>query len=122
MKIKYLLPLLLIVFLVFAPTILKGKDGIANIASSATPTIDPIASGEIVPQFIFTNTSAIEICALYLSPVSVESWGPNQLLNNQTIAVGQQFILTNLHTGVYNTKVVGCNGTGEKAFRLEIKN
>jgi hypothetical protein len=119
MKIKYLLSLFLIVFLVFSLAAFSSGSG-AGDKNPATSTTHPTLGADIVSKFIFTNTSPTEICKLYLSPIGTESWGPDQL-NGQNLHVGEQFVIINILSGVYDAKVVSCNGS-EQALQIEIKN
>ena len=84
------------------------------------PTAAPV-SGDVVPQFVFTNTGSAELCNLYLSPVGVDSWGPDQL-GGLTIKAGEKFTLKNIPAATYDVKVVGCNNAGEQVIKLDIKN
>ncbi len=93
----------------------------APAATDAAATDAPAASGDVVAAYVFTNTGSVEICELYLSPTGLDSWGPDQL-KSQTIAVGGKFTLTNVPTGVYDAKIVGCNGAGESTGQLDIHN
>lgn len=77
-------------------------------------------SDEIVAAYEFTNTGEVEICELYLSPVGVEEWGPDQL-GEASIAASATFTLTDVPAGTYDAKVVGCNGE-ESVAELEIYN
>jgi hypothetical protein len=91
----------------------------ATEAPEAESTEAPV-SDEIVAGYEFTNTGEIEICELYLSPVGVEEWGPDQL-GESTITAGSTFTLTDVPAGTYDAKVVGCNGS-ESVAELEIYN
>ena len=93
-----------------------GNTNSAGSASSKAP-----AAGDVVAQYTFTNTGTVELCELYLSPVGVDNWGPDQL-QAQTIAVGAKFVLKNIPAGSYDAKVVGCGGAGESVIKVDIKN
>ncbi len=97
----------------------------AEAPAADAPTAEAPAAeapaGDVVPQFTFNNTGTVEICELYLSPVSTQNWGPDQL-NSQTIPAGGKFVLANIPAGSYDAKVVGCNGAGEQVVQLDIKN
>jgi len=93
----------------------------ADAPAADAPAADAPAAGDMVASFVFTNTGSVEICELYLSPASQDSWGPDQL-ESQTIAVGAQFTLNNIPTGQYDAKVVGCDNAGESIVQLDIHN
>ncbi|PKN90694.1 MAG: hypothetical protein CVU44_22535 [Chloroflexi bacterium HGW-Chloroflexi-6] len=78
-------------------------------------------AGDIVAAYVFTNTGAVDICELYLSPASQEEWGVDQLAG-QTIAVGAEFTLKNIPAGLYDAKAIGCDGSGEAVGQLDIQN
>jgi len=82
-----------------------------NTSSEQTPAI--------VPEFTFTNTGKEEICELYLSPVELEKWGPDQL-EKATIPAGERFVLKNIPAGDYDVKAIGCDG-GEITSTLNIQ-
>jgi hypothetical protein len=98
-----------------APT----EETVATEAPEAEATEAPV-SDEIIAEYEFTNTGEVEICELYLSPVGVEEWGPDQL-GESTITAGSTFTLTDVPAGTYDAKVVGCNGA-ESVAELEIYN
>jgi hypothetical protein len=91
----------------------------ATEAPEAEATEAPV-SDEIIAEYEFTNTGEVEICELYLSPVGVEEWGPDQL-GEATIPASETFTLTDVPAGTYDAKVVGCNGE-ESVAELEIYN
>ncbi len=92
-------------------------------AVAETEAAEPEAAPaeDIVAEYVFTNTGSVEICELYLSPVSEESWGPDQL-EDQTIPAGEKFTLQNIPAGSYDAKAVGCEGAGEATLKLDIAN
>jgi hypothetical protein len=98
-----------------APT----EETVATEAPEAEATEAPV-SDEIIAEYEFTNTGEVEICELYLSPVGIEEWGPDQL-GESTITAGSTFTLTDVPAGTYDAKVVGCNGA-ESVAELEIYN
>jgi hypothetical protein len=96
-----------------------SNDAAAAPADAAAPAAP--ASGDIVAAFKFTNSGAVDICELYLSPVEKNEWGPNQLPSGQTIAAGGVFTLTNIPAAKYDAKWVGCDKT-EGTIQVDIKN
>jgi hypothetical protein len=100
-----------------AATEVPAADAPTAVADAPTAA----ASSDVVPQFVFTNTGAAELCNLYLSPVGVDSWGPDQL-GGLTIKPGEKFTLKNIPAATYDVKVVGCNNAGEQVIKLDIKN
>jgi hypothetical protein len=91
----------------------------ATEAPEAEATEAPV-SEDVIAAYEFTNTGEVEICELYLSPVGIEEWGPDQL-GESTITAGSTFTLTDVPAGTYDAKVVGCNGA-ESVAELEIYN
>ncbi len=95
---------------------------------AATPTAAPADGGEgsapstgASGSAVFTNTGSIDLCELYLSPVSKEEWGENQLKDGAKIAAGEKYTLTGVPVGQYDAKAVGCDGTSEAVIQLEVK-
>ena len=101
-----------------------GTDAAATEApaeeTAAPEATEAPVSDEIIAEYEFTNTGEVEICELYLSPVGVEEWGPDQL-GEATIPASETFTLTDVPAGTYDAKVVGCNGE-ESVAELEIYN
>jgi hypothetical protein len=93
---------------------------VAPESTEAPEATEAPVSDEIIAEYEFTNTGEVEICELYLSPVGVEEWGPDQL-GEATITAGSTFTLTDVPAGTYDAKVVGCNGE-ESVAELEIYN
>lgn len=87
----------------------------------AVATDVPAADGDVVAAYVFTNTGSVEICELYLSPSQQNEWGVDQL-GGATIPVGETFTLTNIPSGTYDGKVVGCDNSGEATVQLDIHN
>lgn len=79
----------------------------------------PAEDAVIVPAFTFTNTGEEEICELYLSPVGVEEWGPDQL-GEATIPPSEEYVLQDIPAGEYDVRAVGCEG-GEVTGTLNIQ-
>ncbi|NCP86202.1 MAG: hypothetical protein CO094_09550 [Anaerolineae bacterium CG_4_9_14_3_um_filter_57_17] len=95
--------------------------GTTDAPAADAPAADAPAAGDMVASFVFTNTGSVEICELYLSPASQDSWGPDQL-QDQTIPAGAQFTLNNIPAGQYDARVVGCDNAGESTVQLDIHN
>jgi hypothetical protein len=102
-----------------AATEAPAEETVATEAPEAEATEAPV-SEDIIAEYEFTNTGEVEICELYLSPVGVEAWGPDQL-GEGTIPASETFTLTDVPAGTYDAKVVGCNGE-ESVAELEIYN
>ncbi len=99
------------------PTAAPAGDG--GDAATAAPSGD--TSGGTMGSAVFNNTGSIDICELYLSAVSKNDWGPNQLPDGQKIVAGDKFTLNNVPVGQYDAKAVGCDGTAEAVIQLEVK-
>jgi hypothetical protein len=56
-------------------------------------------------ELTVTNQSKYEIQELYVSPSNTDDWG-NDLLGDETIATGGQFVVRSILPGVYDIKVV----------------
>jgi hypothetical protein len=93
---------------------------VAPESTEAPEATEAPVSDEVVAAYEFTNTGEVEICELYLSPVGVEEWGPDQL-GESTITAGSTYTLTDVPAGTYDAKAVGCNGE-ESVAELEIYN
>ena len=93
---------------------------VAPESTEAPEATEAPVSDEVVAAYEFTNTGEVEICELYLSPVGVEEWGPDQL-GESTITAGSTYTLTDVPAGTYDAKAVGCNGE-ESVAEWEIYN
>lgn len=93
----------------------------ADAPAADAPAADAPAAGDMVESYTFTNTGSVDLCELYLSPTGQSDWGVDQLGEN-TIPVGEQFILHNIPAGTYDARAVGCDGAGEAIVSLDIHN
>jgi hypothetical protein len=94
--------------------------GDATAAPAASDATAAPAAGDVVAKFDFSNVGTVDICQLFLSHVSKNEWGPDQL-QGQTIPAGGKFTLTNIPAGTYDAKWVGCDKT-EGTLQIDIKN
>ena len=59
---------------------------------------------------VLNNTGSYDICEIYVSPVSQNAWGPNQLSSGQKLAAGASLTLNEAASGTtYDVKWVGCD-------------
>jgi len=73
-----------------------GSDNSGGSSSSAT--------------MVLNNTGSYDICEIYVSPVSQNAWGPNQLSSGQKLAAGASLTLNEAASGTtYDVKWVGCD-------------
>ncbi|MGC1377512.1 MAG: hypothetical protein WA821_14865 [Anaerolineales bacterium] len=135
MKTKYLLPVLCLALAIAlvacgapaatqapapADTVAAPAAGDTAVAPAAGDTAAAPA-GDVVAKFVFTNQGAVDICSLYLSHVSKNEWGPDQLQGQKITANGGTFTLLNIPSGTYDAKWVGCDNT-QGTLQLDIKN
>ena len=119
MKTRYLLSILLLtVMFGLSLSACGGEGGGDGNTGGETPTV-VFGPKNTVARFDFENTSSEDICHLYLSLVSANSWGPDQL-QGQTIAANKSFTLRNIPVGLYDVSAVGCDG-GEQRLQVDIK-
>lgn len=62
----------------------------------------------------FNNTGEQDICELYLSPVGMEDWGPDQL-GGEILPGGGSYLLTDIPVGDYDVLAIGC-GDGAEVY------
>lgn len=98
-----------------------AADSGAAAPAASEATTAPAADSGAMGQAVFTNTGSLDICQLFLSHVSKNEWGPNQLAADQKIVAGDKYTVTNVPVGMYDAKAVGCDGTSEAVVQLEIK-
>jgi hypothetical protein len=84
----------------------------------ATQASDTGGGGQ-VNSVNFNNTSDKDMCSLYLSPVSEEKWGNDQL-QGQQLAAGATFKLNNVPVGDYDWKATPCDGSDELTGQITV--
>ena len=83
-------------------------------AATEAPAEAPVGGTEI------QNSTDFDWCEIYVSPVSEDNWGDNQLPDGEQIAVGESFTLQNLPAGTYDVNLTGCDGSSEATIQVEV--
>ena len=68
---------------------------------------------------LIENSTDFDWCGVYVSPVSQETWGANQI-EGQTIAVGEGFNLYNFEPGTYDLMLESCDGATQGTMQIEV--
>lgn len=93
-----------------------GSSLLPTVAPTAAPVINPPAieqpggSGSASGNSLLViNNSGLEVCYLYVSPQSSDSWGDDQL-GADTIANGTSYEIFDVPPGIYDLRAEACDG------------
>jgi len=80
-------------------------------------TVDtPLGSGS---SLTVANTGSTEICYVYISLPSEDTWGDDRLGSDQTISAGSS-VLFNVAPGVYDVRAETCDGGYTEEYDYDI--
>jgi hypothetical protein len=82
-------------------------------AGSTTATPSPTPEGTLTPTVstgvTFVNALAVNVCFLYISPSTSDSWGDDVLGVSRVLAAGQRVTIEDVQTGVYDLRADDCD-------------
>ncbi len=100
--------LIMVVVLLLALATIACAGGIGG-----TPTVDTdLGTGATLT---ITNSGSADICYVYISPITDDFWGEDELGNNQTISTGNSVIF-NLAPNTYDVRVDDCDGSYSEEY------
>lgn len=101
--------LIMVVVLMLALAAIACAGGIGG----GTPTVDTdLGTGATLT---ITNTGNETICYVYISSITDDFWGDDELGSNQTISAGNSIIF-NLAPDTYDVRVDDCNGNYSEEY------